>query len=63
MLSAHGELERVVLFVNSITTSAIKTLINNSPNLVLLHVETTDVDGALHRQIDFMSDGVVNLDF
>ena len=63
VLSAHGELERVVLFINSITTSAIKTLINNSPNLVLIHVETTELDGALHRQVDFMRGGVVNLDF
>ena len=63
VLSAHGDLKRVVLFVNSITTSAIKTLINNSPNLVLLHIETTELDGALHGQVYFMSGGVINLDF
>ena len=38
VLSAHGELERVTLHVNSITVNAITTLINNSPNLMLLKV-------------------------
>ena len=36
VLSAHGRLEKVALFVKSITTSAITTLISNSPNLILL---------------------------
>ena len=40
LLSAHSELEQVVLFVNSITTSTITTLISNSPNLILLYVAT-----------------------
>jgi len=40
MLSAHGELECVVLHVSSISISGITTLINNSPNLILLHVFT-----------------------
>ena len=38
VLSAHGGLEQVMLFVKSITTSAITTLINNSPSLILLCV-------------------------
>ena len=38
VLSAHGGLEQVVLFVKSITTSAITTLISNSPNLILLYI-------------------------
>ena len=42
MLSAHGELEQVVLFVRSITTSAITTLISNSPNLILLYIATRE---------------------
>ena len=37
-LSAHGKLEYVVFIVRSITTSAITTLIDNSPNLILLCV-------------------------
>ena len=36
VLSAHGGLEKVALFVKSITTSAITTLISNSPSLILL---------------------------
>ena len=40
VLSAHGELEQVTLSVRSITTSAITTLISNSPNLILLYIET-----------------------
>ena len=42
VLSAHGELEQVALFVNSITTSAITTLINNSPNLMSLYIATRE---------------------
>ena len=42
MLSAHGELEQVTLLVNSITTSAITTLISNSPNLLLLYIVTIE---------------------
>ena len=42
MLSAHGELEQVALFVNSITTSAITTLISSSPNLMLLYIATRE---------------------
>ena len=38
VLSAHGELERVCLEVNSITFNGINTLIMNSPNLISLHV-------------------------
>ena len=42
MLSAHGELEQVILLVRSITTSAITTLISNSPNLILLYIVTME---------------------
>ena len=42
VLSAHGELEKVVLLVKSITTSAVTTLIGNSPNLILLYVVTKE---------------------
>ena len=42
VLSAHGELEQVTLFVRSITTSAITTLISNSPNLMSLYIETME---------------------
>ena len=38
ILSAHGGLEKVTLFVKSITTSAITTLISNSPSLILLYI-------------------------
>ena len=37
-LSAHGELECVVICVKSITINGITTLINNSPNLHVLHI-------------------------
>ena len=37
VLSAHGKLERVMLYINSITINGITTLINSSPNLILLH--------------------------
>ena len=57
-LSVHGELECVVLFVNSITISAITTLINNSPNLVLLYTVTKqplcDEDGNRLKQKDYV---------
>ena len=39
-LSAHGGLECVVLHANTITISSIITLLNNSPNLVLLHLSS-----------------------
>ena len=42
VLSAHGELEQVALFVKSITTSAITTLISSSPNLMLLYIVTRE---------------------
>ena len=42
VLSAHGGLEQVVLFVKSITTSAITTLISNSPNLILMYIVTME---------------------
>ena len=42
VLSAHGELEQVTLSVRSITTSAVTTLISNSPNLMLLYIETIE---------------------
>ena len=42
VLSAHGELEQVVLYVKSITTSAITTLISSSPNLILLYIVTSE---------------------
>ena len=42
MLSARGELEQVTLFVRSITTSAVTTLISNSPNLMLLYIVTEE---------------------
>ena len=38
VLSAHGGLEQVILDDVEITTSAITTLICNSPNLILLHI-------------------------
>ena len=64
VLSAHGELERVVLLVNSIVTSAIKTFISNSPNLLLLYVETTKLDGSIlqDRQGFLNDDGSLNDD-
>lgn len=37
-LSAHGELEHVVLFVRSIALDASITLIKNSPNLAFLYI-------------------------
>ena len=40
VFSAHGELEKVALLVKSITTSAITTLISNSPSLILLYIVT-----------------------
>ena len=43
VLSAHGELEQVALYVKSITTSAITTLISNSPNLILLYIVTREL--------------------
>ena len=43
VLSAHGELEQVTLFVRSITTSAITTLISNSPNLMSLYIVTNEL--------------------
>ena len=57
VLSAHGELEQVLLFVRSITTSAITTLISNSPNLMLLYIVSTeplcDENGASVIQKDY----------
>ena len=49
VLSVHGGLEKVALFVKSITTSAITTLISNSPNLILLYIVTGEPlwDGAI----------------
>ena len=56
-MSAHGELEQVILFVRSITTSAITTLISNSPNLMLLYIVSTeplcDENGASVNQKDY----------
>ena len=40
VLSTHGGLEKIILLVRSITTSAITTLISNSPNLMLLYILT-----------------------
>ena len=55
VLSAHGEL---LLYVESITTCAITTLISNSPNLILLHVVTKkplcDENGASVDHEDYM---------
>ena len=42
VLSAHGGLEQVILYDVRITTSAITTLISNSPNLILLHIILVD---------------------
>ena len=57
VLSAHGELEQVILLVRSITTSAITTLISNSPNLMLLYIVTKeplcDENGASVDQKDY----------
>ena len=41
VLSAHGGLEQIILYDVRITTSAITTLISNSPNLILLHIFDT----------------------
>ena len=38
VLSANGQLERVVLYVKSITINGLTTLINNSPKLTLLRI-------------------------
>ena len=38
VISTHGELECVILHVHSITVSGLTSLINNSPNLILLHI-------------------------
>ena len=57
VLSAHGKLEQVLLFVRSITTSAITTLISNSPNLMLLYIvgkePLCDENGASVIQKDY----------
>ena len=57
VLSAHGELKQVILFVKSITTSAITTLISNSPNLMLLYIVNIeplcDENGASVNQKDY----------
>ena len=50
VLSANGQLERVVLYVKSITINGLTTLINNSPKLTLLRISMKepffdDVDG------------------
>ena len=50
VLSANGQLERVVLYVKSITINGLTTLINNSPKLTLLHISIIepffdDIDG------------------
>ena len=42
VLSAHGELEQVILSDVIITTSSITTLISNSPNLILLNITPYD---------------------
>ena len=59
VLSAHGELECILLYLNSVTTSAITSLINNSPNLVLLYVVTKqplcDEGSAKLKQKDYMT--------
>ena len=58
MLSAHGELERVVLLVKSVTTNAITTLIRNSPNLMLLYIVVKqplcDEDGVKVKRKDYI---------
>ena len=38
VLSAHGQLECVILYVKSITVTGITTLINNSPKLTILRI-------------------------
>ena len=38
VLSAHGQLECVILYVKSITITGITTLINNSPKLTILRI-------------------------
>ena len=57
VLSAHGGLEKVALLVKSITTSAITTLISNSPSLILLCIVTReplcDDNGASVDQEDY----------
>ena len=44
VLSAHGGLEEVILYYVGITTSAITTLISNSPNLISLHIYGTNLE-------------------
>ena len=57
VLSAHGGLEKVALFVKSITTGTITTLISNYPSLILLYIETReplcDDNGASVDQEDY----------
>ena len=38
VLSAHGQLESIILYVKSITFTSITTLISNSPKLTSLHI-------------------------
>ena len=54
-LSAHGGLEQVILYDVRITTSAITTLISNSPNLILLDILQLVDDINLKDRKDTMS--------
>ena len=55
VLSSHGQLECVILYVKYITINGLTTLVSNSPNLTLLCVSVTDrtfryeVNYATHR--------------
>ena len=56
VVSAHGSLEKVALFVRSITTDAITALISHSPNLTLLYIvikeSLCDKNGAIVESKD-----------
>ena len=60
VLSANGQLERVVLHVKSITINSLTTLIKNSPKLTLLHISMIepcfdDVDSKKFRRLRALS--------
>jgi len=44
-ISAHGELIRVILDVNSVTSEGITALITNSPNLLMFHIYVKCIEG------------------
>ena len=52
VLSANGQLERVVLYVKSITVNGLTILINNSPKLTLLHVSMIYIEPPCDDRMD-----------